>query len=81
MGAAVPQFSTLTPLSDCTLGIKTTSKKANLAQSFRESQTLAAPRFITIQQLICLRTSRKSFVKVLMSVAADRAPPVFGFYT
>lgn len=66
-GAAIsqpsPSFSSLTVLPDGTLGNKTTSKKAALAQSYSESQTLVAPKFITIQQLVCLRTARKSFMK------------------
>lgn len=49
MGGAIsqrsPSFSTLMVLSVCTLGNKTTSEKADLAQSFSKSQTLVAPKF------------------------------------
>lgn len=65
-------------LPDCTLSNKTTSGKADLAQSFSKSQTLLAPKFITIQQLVCLHKARKSCMKLIISVAADRVSPAFG---
>ncbi len=52
MGAAISKeslsLSTPTALAHCTLRNKATSKKADPAQSFSKSQTLAAPKFITI---------------------------------
>lgn len=68
-GAAIcqrsPSFSTLRARPDCTLGNKTTSKKADRAQSFTKRQTLVAPRVVTIQQLLCLHPARTSFMNSL----------------